>query len=157
MRKLNTFLIILLSIILALSWSIPVSAASGNPGKAGSLTFTIDAGQYTVIQDEDGLDIIQMEGFYSSTSYGDPILPYKVLDILLPPDVVWPSVRYQVVDMQTEILQGTYNIKPAPPILALPIMFLRQSMLLKRKTRKSSKAGIPGYIMPMLISRKIIL
>ena len=88
-------------------------------GNTGSMTFTLDAGPYTITKDEDGLDIIHMEDFLSTSSPGDPVLAHKVYNIAVPPDIVWSSLKLDIVSAETTVLEGTYDIKPAPPYMTM--------------------------------------
>lgn len=115
------WLVILIFLMLAssmLPWAMPVAADDGMPGndKAGSMTLVLSAGQYTITKDKDGLDVIEMEGFSPATSPGDPMLPHKVYDTLVPPDIVWPTLKLTIVSTETAVLDGAYDIKPAPPM-----------------------------------------
>ena len=83
----------------------------------GSMTFTLYADEYAITQDKQGLDVVQMEGFSSTTSPGDPMLPHKVYNIAVPPDIVWSSLKLNIVLAETIVLDGIYDIRPAPPIL----------------------------------------
>jgi len=84
---------------------------------AGSMTFTLYTSEYAITQDKQGLDVVQMEGFSSTTSPGDPMLFHKVYNIAVPPDIVWSSLKLNVVSVETRMLEGSYDIRPAPPIL----------------------------------------
>ena len=111
-------LVLVLSVVGGLDTGV-ARADDGVLGKdnAGSMTLTLYAGEYAITQDKEGLDVVQMEGFSSTTSPGDPMLPHKVYNIAVPPDIVWSSLKLNVVSAETRILEGSYDIKPAPPIL----------------------------------------
>jgi len=85
---------------------------------AGSMTFTLYAGEYAITQDEEGLDVIQMEGFSSIILPGDPMLPHKVYNIAVSPDIVWSSLTLNIVSAETSLLDGIYDVKPAGPDIA---------------------------------------
>jgi hypothetical protein len=89
---------------------IPDAAPSG----LFSLTQTLQSGAYSISKDKDGFDVIQMEGFSQSASTGNPVLPHKVFDLLVPPDTMFNSTRLQVLSSDPIVLSGTYDIKPAP-------------------------------------------
>jgi len=120
-RIVITSLIIALVISLILWPAVPVAAAdsAGGQGSVGNMTFTFNAGAYTMAKDKDGLDVIQMADFSSTTSPGDPMLPYTIYNIVVPPDVVWSSLKLNIVSAKTRVLEGTYDIKPAPSILPM--------------------------------------
>jgi hypothetical protein len=92
-------------IVLMLAGSM-VSAATASRVK-------LDApGSYKIVQDGT-FNVIQMESFAMTDSPGDPMLPHKVQDILLPPDVIDSTVKLNIVSVKTRLLEGTYNIRPA--------------------------------------------
>jgi len=79
-----------------------------------TMSFTLQPGKYKILRDERGLDYIRMEGFSNFSPPGEPLLPYKVYNILLPPDVVWESLHLSIEAVETEFV-GIYTIKPAVP------------------------------------------
>jgi hypothetical protein len=72
----------------------------------------VSPGSYKIVQDGT-FNVIQMESFAMTDSPGDPMLPHKVQDILLPPDVIASTVKLNIVSVKTRILDETYNIRPA--------------------------------------------
>ena len=78
-----------------------------------SLTVTVDSCE--IIKDQAGYDRVIIDGYKSMGAPGNPMLPSKVFNVLLPPDVVWDSVELTVVDIETEVLTGTYRVEPAAP------------------------------------------
>jgi hypothetical protein len=104
--------------------SLPAAAtpalAQGSEGAPGegdatsSMRFTLKAGEYKITKDENGFDVIQMEGFSIAASPGDPMLPHKVYNILVPPEVLWSSLQLKIISAETRVLDGTYEIKPVP-------------------------------------------
>ena len=86
---------------------------------ADSIRLTLNAGAYAIAKDRQGFDIIKMPGFDSSGSPGDPQLPHKIYNILVPPDTVLSSLRLHIIQVETERLEGIYKIKPAPPAATL--------------------------------------
>lgn len=97
-----------LSILLAMA---PATGCS-NPG-TGSITLTLIAPRYKIARDDSGLDVVQVEGFSSTLSPGNPMLPHKVYNVLLPPDIVWSSLNLKIASAETSVLEGTYDIGPA--------------------------------------------
>lgn len=69
---------------------------------------------YNITKDSSGLDVIYMEGFSDRVETGDPMLPQKTFDVLLPPNVDRSSLQLKVVSDETMVLDGTYEIKPSP-------------------------------------------
>jgi len=88
-------------------------AADAAQGSTGSIRLTLSfKGGYNLAQ-KDAFDAIQMEEFPLTSSPGDPMLPHKLHDILLPPDALESTVELNIVSAKTCTLDGTYNIKPA--------------------------------------------
>ncbi|KAF5432881.1 Peptidase family C25 protein, partial [Candidatus Methanophagaceae archaeon] len=84
---------------------------------AGSIKVTLNAGSYEITKDAAGFEVIQMDGFSLGFLPGDPMLPHRSYDILVPPDVIGSSLQLKLISAENRSLDGTYNIKPAPPIL----------------------------------------
>ena len=80
-----------------------------------SIKWKLSSADYQIIKDEDGFDVIDMAGFSSGGSPGDPQLPQKIFNFALPPDVDISSITLDLSDEETKLLEGSYNIKPAPP------------------------------------------
>jgi len=114
----------ILSVGLCLALVFSVVGAARADGRilgkdnAGSMTFTLYSGEYAITQDKESLDVVQMEGFSATTSPGDPMLPHKVYNIAVPPDIVWSSLKLNIVSAETSVLEGTYDITPAGPDIA---------------------------------------
>jgi len=114
----------ILSVGLCLALVFSVVGAARADGRvlskdnAGSMTLTLYAGEYAITQDKESLDVVQMEGFSATTSPGNPMLPHKVYNIAVPPDIIWSSLKLNIVSAETSVLEGTYDIKPAGPAIA---------------------------------------
>jgi len=106
--------VVLVSSLVAIA--SPTSAQAG-ADSTGNMEFTLYAGDYEIVKDDGGLDVIQIEGFSSTASVGNPTLPHNVYNIAVPPDIVWSSLQLEVISAVTITLDGTYDIKPA----ALPV------------------------------------
>lgn len=83
--------------------------------RAETISVTLEAGPYEIRTDADGLNVIVMDGYKVGAAPGNPILPAKVFNIVVPPDIVWDSLVLTIVDSESEILPGTYEIRPAAP------------------------------------------
>ena len=59
---------------------------------------------------------IELEDFYYSGDPGNPELPYKVLDVLLPPNVEAESIDIQVSRDESYEVNVTGEVAPAPPL-----------------------------------------
>jgi hypothetical protein len=82
---------------------------------AGEITFTLKAGDYQISTDKEGFDMIKMEGFTSMASPGDPVLPIKIYNIAIPPDIYFESLQLSIIDATSEKSLGNYSIKPCSP------------------------------------------
>ena len=85
-------------------------------GDTGDITITLEAGQYEVHQVGE-YSVIEMEGFGSIISPGEPNLPAKIFLIGLPPGA--EAVSVDMVASEYAELPGEYHIMPAPPIVSL--------------------------------------
>ena len=75
-----------------------------------------EAGGYDISDDSNGLSAIHMEGFRTRGAPGSPLLPRKILDVALPPDVDWDSVTVTAAGVRQSQLDGRYDIAPASPM-----------------------------------------
>jgi hypothetical protein len=58
---------------------------------------------------------VRMEGFSSIMSPGDPMLPYQLYQIALPPDADPATLELQITQLVEEEIPGEYRVAPAPP------------------------------------------
>ena len=119
-NAMSRFLTLIIGISLIFSTVLPLSCSNSETVNDSvdntiSMKLTLDAGEYKITKDDNGLDVIQMEGFSSTVSPGDPMLPHKVYNILVPPDAIWSSLRLNIISAETHVLKGTYDMKPASP------------------------------------------
>ena len=80
----------------------------------GSITITLNASNCKINKDNSGYDVIDMDGFSNRVVTGDPMLPQKNFDVLLPPNADISSVQLRMISTKATVLDGTYNIKPSP-------------------------------------------
>ena len=111
------FITCLLAVLMLLAQAVmllplPVMAA----GPAYSFDITLSAGPYSVISAADGLQALRMDGFVPMASPGDPVLPHRAYNILLPPAVQPASVSLSVIKEDREPLAGSHRIAPARPL-----------------------------------------
>jgi hypothetical protein len=57
---------------------------------------------------------VHMESFGLQLSPGNPMLPYKVYQFALPPDVVADSVSFEITRRVDKPLEGSFTVAPAP-------------------------------------------
>ncbi len=112
--------IIYLVVIIAISltvWAAPSLSAEGyhSLGDTGDITVTFEAGQYEISQVGE-YSIIEMEGFGSIISSGEPKLPSKTFLVGLPPGA--EAVSVDMVASDYKDLSGEYRIMPARPIIS---------------------------------------
>lgn len=79
------------------------------------LVLALETPPYSITQDEEGFDVVQVEGFALVGAPGDPQLPDKIYNVALPPDVAWESLTLEVVVLESTEPEGTFQIAPAPP------------------------------------------
>ena len=83
---------------------------------SGSILVTLEAPiGLQVGQDEKGYDRIRLPGFASAGSPGNPLLPYRVYNVALPPEGDWRDLKVRVVRAEVEDVPGTFTVAPAPP------------------------------------------
>ena len=83
--------------------------------RAETLAITLEAGPYEIIQNPDGYQKILMDGYPERSSPGDPMLPVKVFNILLPPDIDWSSLTMRTVLRGRRLLPGRFELRPGAP------------------------------------------
>lgn len=102
---------IVLAMFLISLWASPVLA--------GELSMVLDSGSCSLEQNDQGLTTVSIEGFDVVHQLpGDPVLPSKIVKLLLPPDVRRGSVRLQVEDETIVSLGSGFHIAPAPAVAA---------------------------------------
>jgi hypothetical protein len=82
---------------------------------AETISLNAKAGPCEIIKDRHGYDSVTIDGYKTRGAPGNPMLPSKVFNILVPPDIIWDSLELNIVDVETGILPGTYEIRPAAP------------------------------------------
>ena len=87
---------------------------SGLANTTGNITVTLAAETYNISKDNSGYDVIIMDQFSDRVKTGDPMLPQRTFDVILPPDVDMSSLQLNIVSTKTQELDGTYDIKPSP-------------------------------------------
>ena len=69
---------------------------------------------------EKGEVIIEIDGFSTTSSPGDPMLPYKIYQLALPPDAVPASINIEITRRVEVEMPRTYRVAAAPPLAACP-------------------------------------
>jgi hypothetical protein len=83
-------------------------------GTANEITVQLKSNKFTITKDADGYDGIDMNDFSIKYITREPMLPSGNVDVLLPPNVDLSSIKLEVISEETKLLDGTYNIRPAP-------------------------------------------
>jgi hypothetical protein len=63
---------------------------------------------------EEGDVTVYMDGFSSNASPGDPILPYQLYQVALPPDTDPTTLRIEITRLVEMEIPGEYRVAPAP-------------------------------------------
>ncbi|MBN1593051.1 MAG: hypothetical protein JW941_07385, partial [Candidatus Coatesbacteria bacterium] len=80
-----------------------------------AINLDVKCSEYRITSGRLGGEVIQMDGFSTNGLPGSPMLPRKVFDVALPPDVNWDSVVVRAQDIEQIVLPGTHDIESAPP------------------------------------------
>ncbi|MBN1592467.1 MAG: hypothetical protein JW941_04345, partial [Candidatus Coatesbacteria bacterium] len=75
----------------------------------------IDSGDFEIEQKPDGTEVIHMEGFRTGGGPGTPLLPRRVFDVALPPDVDRTTVVVRAEYIHNRPIDGMHELAPAPP------------------------------------------
>jgi len=102
-------LFILCVIILALM------AGTAGPVSADRVSLSLSAGPYKIFKDPDGFHRITKKGFRSRSVTGNPLLPAEVTNVLLPPDIIWGTLKLTIVSVVSETLAGSFPNGPGAP------------------------------------------
>jgi len=84
----------------------------------GCMTLNLNAEEYSILKSDTGFDVIEMGELSPLLSPGDPLLPHKVFEILIPQDADPSSLTMTIVSAKERPLEGRFNIEPAGPIVS---------------------------------------
>ena len=79
--------------------------------KAGK--YDIKKGAYKSLNIEHKGSYVDMEGFFSSDAPGDPMLPTRIYEIAVPPNIDWKTLKLSVDLGKVVTLPSAYDILPA--------------------------------------------
>lgn len=104
--------------ILFLVMSVAMLLPAGTRAQDEFHQITTD--EYRIVQDEAGLDRIQMlaSGYAVINSPGDPAIPEKVLEFRVEDDIDWSSMEVTVQERTDQLLPSFYDIPPVPPMIS---------------------------------------
>jgi hypothetical protein len=83
--------------------------------KQESIKISVQADKYALETDKSGQTVIKTTGCQYTNSAGDPRLPYKIIEIAVPYNTDWRTLRIKVVS-KTDSIKGSYEIAPVPPV-----------------------------------------
>lgn len=91
----------------------------------GEIVLTLESGKYELKTSEQRIlgevhsgELIDMHGFNSLSSPGDPILPFRIYDVVVPPNIDWDTTKLALEQVETVSIPGEHVILPAPPLRA---------------------------------------
>jgi len=96
---------------------IVVLAMGAQMALADDYRYTLEAGEYDIVDAGEGYQVIRMEGFGYLLDPGKPKLPSQIFAIAVPPGVKIDTVATRGID--PVVLDGTYRIQPAPVVIML--------------------------------------
>jgi hypothetical protein len=80
------------------------------------------AGELEIVEVPEGYEYwekgevsVRLEGFEGMMSPGQPMLPYQLYQIALPPDADPATLELQITELTEEAIPGEFRIAPAPP------------------------------------------
>ena len=80
-----------------------------------ALLFDLTLPAYEITRDGDGFDVILVADFLLSGEPGEPLLPYHIYNVAVPPEVSPDSLQVEIVGGSVAKLPGTYNLRKAVP------------------------------------------
>ncbi len=91
----------------------PVGAAQAPTPE--TITLVLTAPPYRLLSAGDGYTVIEAEGYGVTGEVGRPLLPHRLIDVALPPDVDWDSLALTVAEVQTAEVPGVHGLRLAVP------------------------------------------
>lgn len=106
----------LVSIIVILSLTLAASSTStAQVSRRENITLTLQAPVYELNQTADGYTAIDADAYAMAVIPGQVILPHRLIDVALPPDVAWDTLALSVRDVRTASLPGAHKLRVAGP------------------------------------------
>ncbi len=117
--KKNLFVIVFLVLVLviALGYSVLAQGVSlGGPDQeVTAISLELTTPPYSFAKDENGFDVLLLEGFDLSGGIGNPQLPSQVYNLALPPDADPDSLSLDVTVLDSEEQKGSFQLAPVSP------------------------------------------
>ena len=98
-----------------------VLVLAGSTAWAGSVTVNLNFATPQFSTQADGTVIPSMEGCRTDGQPGEPLLPRRVVNILLPPQARLAGLKLTVTAEGAALLPGEYAVAPAQPDMASPV------------------------------------
>jgi hypothetical protein len=119
--------------------------SSGPADKTASLHFNETDLTYS---QKDGYDVVSLQEPTYLTAEGEPMLPVKVVQFLIPNEVRVGSIR--IVSTQEKLFEGEFRIYPAQPPLPVQIKEKQQEFVLPKAAVYNSSAIYPENIIEIV-------
>jgi hypothetical protein len=101
--------------VLLLAVLLMASTGAAQTPSQESITLVLEAPAYRLVPTEGGYTQIEAEGYGIAGEPGRPLLPHRLVDVALPPDVAWDSLSLSLVDLRTTPLPGAFSLREAVP------------------------------------------
>lgn len=88
------------------------------PEATGSVELVLSAGQPEIWKTSDGRDTVKIKGFSWHQSPGNPRLPGRILNVLLPPEADLSTVQVSIEQSSAKELDKLLDVGPCPPYAA---------------------------------------
>lgn len=79
-----------------------------------SIIVTVEGVDYRIYEEENAASI-EIDGYESYMSPGDPVIPHRVLRVALPPNANVKTVGVSLLDVEQDVFEINKPIRPAPP------------------------------------------
>lgn len=78
-----------------------------------TITLMLQAPPYRLLSAQDGSTTVEAEGYSATGEVGQALLPHRLVDVALPPDVAWDSLALVVHDVRVAVVPGTFKLRAA--------------------------------------------
>ena len=115
LKKKFFWLMAVSSLVISIGLIRSVTANNNSSGSNSKVVLELESppqSSFNIIQ-RGNFDIVDMEGFALTSSPGEPMLPHKIHDILIPPNTIEATVKLKILSSKKKILDGTYSIMAA--------------------------------------------
>ncbi len=87
----------------------------GGKALAEEVSMTLKPPAYRIDKDAEDYDRIIMTGYRNAGAAGDPVLPSKVFNILVSPEIDWETLELSIEDSVSEVLPESYALRAGAP------------------------------------------